>query len=183
MTASVTAPERDGVAPVKTTAGEEEIVLRRLAQLSVAEEEVRSKEKTQQSRVSQLQQQVDEVRSVMQANISRVMDRGDKLEDLGEKAEYLAVSADKFQKVARPGYIDSNYELSLDADFYVDEEGYFGDMMGDFDDSIYEDADVTTGAGEYVPEITVGFHIIEHHVSYRCVYRQNGQTTAITKGL
>lgn len=43
-------------------------------------------------RVSDLQQQVQEVRTVMTDNVTRVMERGERLEDLDQRAENLQQS-------------------------------------------------------------------------------------------
>lgn len=51
--------------------------------------------------IHRLQNQVDEVVDVMQSNIGRVMDRGDRLEDLHDKSENLSSSAHAFRVKAR----------------------------------------------------------------------------------
>ncbi|PVD39465.1 hypothetical protein C0Q70_02096 [Pomacea canaliculata] len=51
--------------------------------------------------VSHLQSQVDEVKGVMTQNIERVLERGDRLEDLMDKTEELEAGAANFQKTSR----------------------------------------------------------------------------------
>ncbi|XP_071132535.1 vesicle-associated membrane protein 7-like [Mytilus edulis] len=51
--------------------------------------------------VAKLRSQVDEVKDVMTQNIERVLDRGEKLDDLVDKTEDLEASAATFQKTAR----------------------------------------------------------------------------------
>ncbi|KAK7111258.1 vesicle-associated membrane protein 7-like [Littorina saxatilis] len=51
--------------------------------------------------VSKLQSQVDEVKGVMTQNIEKVMERGDRLEDLMDKTEELENSAQNFQRTSR----------------------------------------------------------------------------------
>lgn len=51
--------------------------------------------------IHRLQNQVDEVVDIMQSNISQVMERGDRLEDLNDKSENLSSSADVFRMKAR----------------------------------------------------------------------------------
>lgn len=53
------------------------------------------------SRVQRLQGQVSDVVAVMQDNIGKVLDRGDKLSDLQDKSESLSSSADSFRIRAR----------------------------------------------------------------------------------
>lgn len=52
-------------------------------------------------KVGRVQGQVDEVVNIMQDNIGRVMDRGDRLEDLRDKSDDLASNADMFRMKAR----------------------------------------------------------------------------------
>jgi vesicle-associated membrane protein 4 len=52
-------------------------------------------------RVHRLQNQVDEVVDIMQSNIGKVMDRGEKLEDLHDKSESLSTNANAFRVKAR----------------------------------------------------------------------------------
>ncbi|CAG5131389.1 unnamed protein product [Candidula unifasciata] len=51
--------------------------------------------------VAAVQAQVDEVKGVMSQNIERVLQRGDKLEDLMDKTEELEAGAATFQRTAR----------------------------------------------------------------------------------
>nr|KAG5692675.1 hypothetical protein BaRGS_028475 [Batillaria attramentaria] len=51
--------------------------------------------------VSRLQSQVDEVKDVMTQNIEKVMERGDRLDDLMDKTEELEASAANFQRTSR----------------------------------------------------------------------------------
>lgn len=51
--------------------------------------------------VSKLRSQVDEVKEVMTQNIERVLERGDRLDDLVDKTEDLENSAATFQKTSR----------------------------------------------------------------------------------
>ena len=51
--------------------------------------------------VSKLRSQVDEVKDVMTQNIERVLERGEKLDDLVDKTEDLEASAATFQKTAK----------------------------------------------------------------------------------
>ena len=53
-----------------------------------------------EDRVNQLRSQVDTVKGVLRENINKVAERGEKLEDLGERAEYLNLKADIFQHTA-----------------------------------------------------------------------------------
>ncbi|XP_022315783.1 vesicle-associated membrane protein 4-like [Crassostrea virginica] len=52
-------------------------------------------------KIDRLQNQVGEVVDVMQNNVSRVMERGDKLEDLQDKSDSLAGNADMFRSRAK----------------------------------------------------------------------------------
>uniref|UniRef100_A0A0B6Y7B5 Vesicle-associated membrane protein 7 n=1 Tax=Arion vulgaris TaxID=1028688 RepID=A0A0B6Y7B5_9EUPU len=51
--------------------------------------------------VAAVQAQVDEVKGVMSQNIERVLQRGDRLEDLMDKTEELEAGAASFQRTAR----------------------------------------------------------------------------------
>ncbi|XP_070582286.1 vesicle-associated membrane protein 4-like [Ptychodera flava] len=51
--------------------------------------------------IKQVQGQVDEVVGIMQDNISKVIDRGDRLEDLQEKSEELTLNATHFKVSAK----------------------------------------------------------------------------------
>ncbi|XP_046360291.2 vesicle-associated membrane protein 722-like [Haliotis rufescens] len=50
---------------------------------------------------AKLQNQVDEVKGVMSQNIEKVLERGDRLDDLMDKTEELEASSASFQKTAR----------------------------------------------------------------------------------
>lgn len=52
-------------------------------------------------KIDRLQNQVDEVVGVMQNNVSKVMERGDRLEDLQDQSDNLAGNADMFRSRAR----------------------------------------------------------------------------------
>ncbi|XP_074654382.1 vesicle-associated membrane protein 4-like [Tubulanus polymorphus] len=52
-------------------------------------------------KIKRLQGQVDEVVDVMQDNIGKVLDRGDRLEDLQDKSENLTSNADLFRVRAK----------------------------------------------------------------------------------
>jgi len=52
-------------------------------------------------RVGQLRGQVDEVRGVMSQNIERVMERGERLDDLVDKTGNLEQNAVKFRQTSR----------------------------------------------------------------------------------
>ncbi|XP_062606036.1 vesicle-associated membrane protein 4-like [Saccostrea cucullata] len=52
-------------------------------------------------KIDRLQNQVNDVVDVMQSNVSRVLERGDKLEDLHDKSDSLAGNADMFRSRAR----------------------------------------------------------------------------------
>ncbi|XP_067126502.1 vesicle-associated membrane protein 4-like [Centruroides vittatus] len=51
--------------------------------------------------IRRVQFQVDEVSSIMQENIGRIVDRGEKLEDLEDKSDLLSSNADYFRNSAR----------------------------------------------------------------------------------
>ena len=51
-------------------------------------------------RVDQLRSQVEKVKGVMKQNINKVVERGEKLEDLQERAEYLDQNSHVFQHTA-----------------------------------------------------------------------------------
>ncbi|XP_062596666.1 vesicle-associated membrane protein 8-like isoform X1 [Saccostrea cucullata] len=51
--------------------------------------------------VSALRSQVDDVKNVMTQNIERVLDRGERLENLIDKTEELEASSSQFQKTAK----------------------------------------------------------------------------------
>jgi len=53
------------------------------------------------TRVSQLQQEVDQVKTVMSDNVLRVMERGERLENLDQRAESLEQSSAAFKTSAR----------------------------------------------------------------------------------
>ncbi|XP_056012774.1 vesicle-associated membrane protein 4-like [Ostrea edulis] len=52
-------------------------------------------------KIDRLQHQVNEVVDVMQDNVSKVMERGDKLEDLQDKSDSLADNSDMFRSRAK----------------------------------------------------------------------------------
>ncbi|KAI0228186.1 Vesicle-associated membrane protein 4 [Lamellibrachia satsuma] len=52
-------------------------------------------------KITRLQGQVHDVVDVMRDNIGKVMDRGDRLEDLQDKSEHLSTNSDLFQSRAK----------------------------------------------------------------------------------
>lgn len=52
-------------------------------------------------KISNLQNQVDDVVDIMKSNVSRVIERGDRLEDLQDKSESLSNSSDMFRTRAK----------------------------------------------------------------------------------
>jgi len=52
-------------------------------------------------KVSRLQNQVDEVVTVMKDNVNKVIERGDRLDDLQDKSDNLTLSAESFRTKAR----------------------------------------------------------------------------------
>ncbi|VDI46358.1 vesicle-associated membrane protein 4-like [Mytilus galloprovincialis] len=52
-------------------------------------------------KINRLQGQVNEVIDVMQNNVAKIVDRGDKLEDLQDKSENLSDHADMFRSRAK----------------------------------------------------------------------------------
>lgn len=52
-------------------------------------------------KMSRLRGQVDDVVDVMKSNVSKVMERGDKLEDLQDKSDSLASNSDMFRNRAK----------------------------------------------------------------------------------
>ncbi|XP_013793616.1 vesicle-associated membrane protein 4-like isoform X1 [Limulus polyphemus] len=56
---------------------------------------------TEDSKVRQVQFQVDEVTGIMKENIGKIMERGDRLEELEDKSEMLSTHADQFTSSAK----------------------------------------------------------------------------------
>ncbi|XP_012943839.1 vesicle-associated membrane protein 4 [Aplysia californica] len=52
-------------------------------------------------KVSQLQNQVDDVVDIMKSNVNKVIERGDRLEDLQDKSESLSSNSDMFRSRAK----------------------------------------------------------------------------------
>lgn len=55
----------------------------------------------QDKKLRRVQFQVDEVSSIMKDNIEKIMERGERLEDLEEKSDSLATNADQFWSTAK----------------------------------------------------------------------------------
>ncbi|KAI1727205.1 synaptobrevin domain-containing protein [Ditylenchus destructor] len=53
------------------------------------------------SRVTQLQQEVSEVKTIMQDNVNRILERGDRLENIDQRTEALHASSQNFKTTAR----------------------------------------------------------------------------------
>ena len=66
---------------------------------------------TVSARLSKIRDQMDEVKTAMSTNISRVLDRGEKLEDLKVKADELTTKADMFMKASRESLDETMEEL------------------------------------------------------------------------
>ncbi|KHN72849.1 Vesicle-associated membrane protein 7 [Toxocara canis] len=60
-----------------------------------------NKENAQSTRMSQLQQQVNDVKTVMNSNVQRILERGDRLENLEGRTEALTQSSESFKVSAR----------------------------------------------------------------------------------
>ncbi|VDD87186.1 unnamed protein product [Enterobius vermicularis] len=60
-----------------------------------------NRQDNQSARMSQLQQQVNEVKSVMSSNVQRILERGDRLENLEGRTEALTASSENFKISAR----------------------------------------------------------------------------------
>lgn len=67
----------------------------------VLSQQMKNSNKAGNDSVSRLQSQVDEVKGVMTQNIEKVMERGDRLDDLMDKTEELEASAANFQQTSR----------------------------------------------------------------------------------
>lgn len=52
-------------------------------------------------RIGESQRQVNEVVDIMRSNVNKILERGEKLDDLGERAESLEVGANQFHTSAR----------------------------------------------------------------------------------
>lgn len=52
-------------------------------------------------KIGRLQNQVNEVVDVMRTNVDRVIERGDRLEDLQDKSDHLATNSDMFRNRAK----------------------------------------------------------------------------------
>ncbi|XP_064458199.1 vesicle-associated membrane protein 4-like [Ornithodoros turicata] len=55
----------------------------------------------QDKKLRRVQFQVDEVSDIMKGNIEKIMERGERLEDLGDKSDALATHADQFRSTAK----------------------------------------------------------------------------------
>uniref|UniRef100_A0A0N5AMX4 V-SNARE coiled-coil homology domain-containing protein n=1 Tax=Syphacia muris TaxID=451379 RepID=A0A0N5AMX4_9BILA len=55
----------------------------------------------QSARMSQLQQQVSQVKTVMSNNVQRILERGDRLENLESRTDALTASSENFKISAR----------------------------------------------------------------------------------
>lgn len=55
----------------------------------------------QDKKLRRVQFQVDEVSNIMKDNIEKIMERGERLEDLEEKSDSLATNADQFWSTAK----------------------------------------------------------------------------------
>lgn len=53
------------------------------------------------NRIEDTQRQVNEVVDIMRTNVNKVLERGEKLDDLGERAESLEIGANQFQTSAQ----------------------------------------------------------------------------------
>uniref|UniRef100_A0A915AVH0 Vesicle-associated membrane protein 7 n=1 Tax=Parascaris univalens TaxID=6257 RepID=A0A915AVH0_PARUN len=60
-----------------------------------------NKEDAHSKRMSQLQQQVNDVKTVMNSNVQRILERGDRLENLEGRTEALTQSSENFKISAR----------------------------------------------------------------------------------
>ncbi|VDK51791.1 unnamed protein product [Anisakis simplex] len=60
-----------------------------------------NKQGGQSARMSQLQQQVADVKTVMNSNVQRILERGDRLENLEGRTEALTQSSESFKVTAR----------------------------------------------------------------------------------
>ncbi|MCI4388389.1 hypothetical protein PGIGA_G00085350 [Pangasianodon gigas] len=52
------------------------------------------------SKLNQVQEQVNDVKVILKDNINKVLERGERLDDLIEKTDDLQVTADSFQKTS-----------------------------------------------------------------------------------
>ncbi|CAN7992973.1 unnamed protein product [Ixodes hexagonus] len=55
----------------------------------------------QDKKLRRVQFQVDEVSNIMKGNIDKIIERGDRLEDLEDKSDALATNADQFRSTAK----------------------------------------------------------------------------------
>lgn len=55
----------------------------------------------QDKKLRRVQFQVDEVSNIMKGNIEKILERGERLEDLGDKSDALATHADQFRSTAK----------------------------------------------------------------------------------
>lgn len=55
----------------------------------------------QDKKMRRVQFQVDEVSNIMKGNIEKIMERGDRLEDLEDKSDALATNADQFRSTSK----------------------------------------------------------------------------------
>ena len=75
---------------------------------------------SKRNRLQNLQQEVEQAKSTLQDNIYKVVTRGEKLDDLEEKAEALQVQAFAFQKAVqkiRPDDIIAEEAMSSDDEY------------------------------------------------------------------
>ena len=102
-----------------------------------------------------LRNQVEEVRSAMSANISQVMNRGEKLDDLELKVE---MQADMFMKASTESLDETMDEMYYDEIIFNEPtilslNELFGDTSCLLSDDLYEDSDITISVREKIDMI------------------------------
>uniref|UniRef100_A0A915DRL9 V-SNARE coiled-coil homology domain-containing protein n=1 Tax=Ditylenchus dipsaci TaxID=166011 RepID=A0A915DRL9_9BILA len=63
--------------------------------------EYRSNNKVADNKVAELRVQVDDIRSVMSDNVLKILERGERLQNLDSRADALHASSQEFQTTAR----------------------------------------------------------------------------------
>ena len=113
-------------------------------------------------RLGKLRQEIDGVRKVMQANISKVMARGEKLEDLEDRAGQLEMQAATFKKVADE--VNELYDDMKGVEYeeveVICEEDLYEDVCTSKEMPAFDIYDISSSLDEYTPLGLVSSSII-----------------------
>ena len=102
-----------------------------------------------------LRNQMDEVQMTMSANISQVMDRGEKLDDLELKADQLEMQAGMFMKASTESLDETMDEMYNDEIIFNEPTilSLFGDTSCLLSDDLYEYCDITISVRDKIDMI------------------------------